>query len=593
MLISNLIEESDDTIPIDQSNIFDNIRFEALDSNQKGVLVTPSCDIAQEKTSYFHFCPLRNFELLFPKILEKELSYDIKELKKELSTTKKGKIIKKLIDYIGNNVVRYHWLGELPKDNNYWYIDYQITSCLKIENVTIDDRIAILKSPLKESVINQYSTYMGRVGLPWETKHKEKIAEEIIGDDKTISVSLKSICQDVRKGDRILLDDGKIVLESLGVEKNKLKALVIQGGEISSRKGMNLPDSKLSVPCLSEKDIADISFLVEMQAEWIALSFVRSAADIIELRHIISNLRLEHKPYIIAKIEKPEAIEDFDNILKETDGIMVARGDLGLEIPLEKLPLTQKMIIKKTNAQSKPVIIATQMMENMIYNIYPSRAEVNDVANSVMDGADALMLSAETSVGKYPVEVIQTMQRIISQVEDFEDIYYKHHQSKIKNNSRFITDSVLYTACSLAKDSEAKAIVAMTQSGYSAFKLSAQRPKAKIFIFTNNKAIINTLNLLWGVEAFYNTETEPWEPNITSLVDFSAKWEDMLDSTIPIPTPNSSNFADVLGLFEGAGYMAKSLYRPSYDCTMKSVKFNYFCPVCKKAIKEMIESYTN
>jgi pyruvate kinase len=329
------------------------------------------------------------------------------------------------------------------------------------------------------------------------------IAEEIIGDDKTISVSLKSICQDVRKGDRILLDDGKIVLESLGVEKNKLKALVIQGGEISSRKGMNLPDSKLSVPCLSEKDIADISFLVEMQAEWIALSFVRSAADIIELRHIISNLRLEHKPYIIAKIEKPEAIEDFDNILKETDGIMVARGDLGLEIPLEKLPLTQKMIIKKTNAQSKPVIIATQMMENMIYNIYPSRAEVNDVANSVMDGADALMLSAETSVGKYPVEVIQTMQRIISQVEDFEDIYYKHHQSKIKNNSRFITDSVLYTACSLAKDSEAKAIVAMTQSGYSAFKLSAQRPKAKIFIFTNNKAIINTLNLLWGVEAFY------------------------------------------------------------------------------------------
>jgi hypothetical protein len=180
MLISNLIEESDDTIPIDQSNIFDNIRFEALDSNQKGVLVTPSCDIAQEKTSYFHFCPLRNFELLFPKILEKELSYDIKELKKELSTTKKGKIIKKLIDYIGNNVVRYHWLGELPKDNNYWYIDYQITSCLKIENVTIDDRIAILKSPLKESVINQYSTYMGRVGLPWETKHKEKIAEEII-----------------------------------------------------------------------------------------------------------------------------------------------------------------------------------------------------------------------------------------------------------------------------------------------------------------------------------------------------------------------------------------------------------------------------
>ena len=180
MSLPNLIEESDDTAPIDQSNIFDNIRFEALGLNLKGVLVTPACDIAQDKTSFFHFCPLRNFELLFPTILEKELNYDIEELKKDLSKTKKEKIIKKLTDYIGNNVVRYHWLGELPTDKNYWYIDYQITSCLKMENVTIDDRIAILKSPLKESVINQYSTYMGRVGLPWETKHKEEMAEEII-----------------------------------------------------------------------------------------------------------------------------------------------------------------------------------------------------------------------------------------------------------------------------------------------------------------------------------------------------------------------------------------------------------------------------
>jgi pyruvate kinase len=372
-----------------------------------------------------------------------------------------------------------------------------------------------------------------------EGKKINIIAEDIVGDDKTISVSLKSICQDVHKGDRILLDDGKIVLESLGVEDNQLKALVIQGGVLSSRKGMNLPDSKLSVPSLTEKDIADISFLVEMQTEWIALSFVRSASDIIELRHIISNLRAEHKPYIIAKIEKPEALEDFDNILKEADGIMVARGDLGLEIPLERLPLTQKMIIKETNAQSKPVIIATQMMENMIYNIYPSRAEVNDVANSVMDGADALMLSAETSVGKYPIEVIQTMQKIISQVEDFEDIYYKHHQSKIKNNSRFITDSVLYTACSLAKDSEAKAIVAMTQSGYSAFKLSAQRPKAKIYIFTNNKAILNTLNLLWGVEAFYYDKYISTDHTIEDIHYFLIKKGELKEGDMIINTAST------------------------------------------------------
>ncbi len=365
------------------------------------------------------------------------------------------------------------------------------------------------------------------------------IADEVIGDNETISVSLKTICKDVHEGDRILLDDGKIVLESLGVEDDKLKALVIQGGIISSRKGMNLPDSKLSVPCLSEKDIIDIGFLVEMQAEWIALSFVRSAADIIELRHVISSLRAEHKPYIIAKIEKPEALEDFDNILKEADGIMVARGDLGLEIPLEKLPLTQKMIIKQTNAQSKPVIIATQMMENMIHNIYPSRAEVNDVANSVMDGADALMLSAETSVGKYPVEVIQTMQKIISQVEDFEDIYYKHHQSKIKNNSRFITDSILYTACSLAKDSEAKAIVAMTQSGYSAFKLSAQRPKAKIYIFTNNKAILNTLNLLWGVESFYYDKYISTDHTIEDIHYFLVKKGELKEGDMIINTAST------------------------------------------------------
>jgi pyruvate kinase len=229
---------------------------------------------------------------------------------------------------------------------------------------------------------------------------------------------------------------------------------------------------------------------------------VRHAEDLKELQALIE-ANSEYKIPIIAKIEKPEAVANIDKIIPYCDGLMVARGDLGVEIPLEEVPLAQKMIIKKTNALSKPVIIATQIMENMVENIHPSRAEVNDVANSVMDGADALMLSAETSVGKFPVEVIQTMERIISQVEDFEDIYYKHYQPIIENNPRYITDSVLHTACNLAKESNAKAIVAMTQSGYSAYKISSQRPRAKVYIFTNNRSILNTLNLLWGIEGFY------------------------------------------------------------------------------------------
>jgi len=329
------------------------------------------------------------------------------------------------------------------------------------------------------------------------------VNEKCIGDETKISVSYANFTQDINLGEKILMDDGKLMLECTKKTEEGIEAKVIHGGILGSHKGINLPNTKLNVPCLSEKDIEDVKFIVDKEVEWIALSFVRSAADIIELRHVISNLRAKQKPNIIAKIEKPEALEDIDNIIKEADGIMVARGDLGVEIPLEEVPLAQKRIIKKTNTLSKPVIIATQMMENMVENIHPSRAEVNDVANSVMDGADALMLSAETSVGKFPVEVVQTMQRIISQVEDFEDIYYKHYQPKQKHNSRYITDSVLYTACNLSQEISAQAIVAMTQSGYSAYKLSSQRPRAKIYIFTNNRSILNTLNLLWGVEGFY------------------------------------------------------------------------------------------
>jgi pyruvate kinase len=306
----------------------------------------------------------------------------------------------------------------------------------------------------------------------------------------------------VKAGEQVLLDDGKLELEVISTNgKDEVKLKVIYGGILSSNKGINLPNTKISLPCLTKKDLEDLDFALDQNVDWVGLSFVRSARDIIELKHIIREKEKDSK--VVAKIEKPEAIDDINDIIKETDAVMVARGDLGVEIPMQNVPLIQKMLIKKCIKNGKPVIVATQMMESMITSIRPTRAEVNDVANAVMDGSDAVMLSAETSVGKYPVQVIQAMVNIVEEVENFESIYYHESAPAESREERFISDSVCYNACRLAKRVDAEAIITMTHSGYTAIKVSSQRPKSHIFVFTGNKKILSMMSLVWGVRAIY------------------------------------------------------------------------------------------
>lgn len=327
-------------------------------------------------------------------------------------------------------------------------------------------------------------------------------SEKIIGNSERAFMTYKSFAADVKPGENVLLDDGKLVLQVTATNgKDEVKTKVIQGGILSSKKGVNLPNTKVSLPSLTEKDLKDLDFALECDVDWIGLSFVRSARDIIELKHIIKSKGKRAR--VIAKIEKPEAISDIDDIVQESDGLMVARGDLGVEVPLQNVPLIQKMLIQKCLQYAKPVIVATQMMESMINNLTPSRAEVNDVANAVFDGTDAVMLSGETSVGKYPVEVIQTISKIVIEAETFEGIYHKESIPLNKNDERFITDSICFNATRLAQRVGANAIITMTHSGYTAFKISSQRPRSNIFIFTSNKNLLDTLSLVWGVEGVY------------------------------------------------------------------------------------------
>jgi pyruvate kinase len=327
------------------------------------------------------------------------------------------------------------------------------------------------------------------------------LAKEVEGDAERFSINYSKLPRDVKAGEKILLDDGKIILEVIETDgKDEVKAKVINGGILSSKKGVNLPNTKISMPSLTEKDIEDLDFALEHNVDWIALSFVRSARDIIELKHHISKVKAKAK--VISKIEKPEALDDIDDIIRESDALMVARGDLGVEIPYQNVPLIQKMLINKCRLNAKPIIVATQMMESMIENITPSRAEVNDVANAVLDGADAVMLSGETSVGKHPIEVIKTMTNIVKEMETFEGIYNKEELPE-KNQDRFISDSICFNAARLAQRVDADAIILMTFSGYTAYKVASQRPKTPVVVFTGNKDILTQVNLIWGVQAFY------------------------------------------------------------------------------------------
>lgn len=326
-------------------------------------------------------------------------------------------------------------------------------------------------------------------------------SEKCIGTRQKLYITYQQFPADVKVNDKILINDGKIEMKVLETDRTaEVKAVVTHGGILSSKKGVNLPNTKISLPCLTEKDKKDLEFALKNQVEWIGLSFVRSAEDIIELKHLIANSG--HNTKVIAKIEKPEAIQDIDLIIQETDAVMVARGDLGVEVPMQKVPVIQKLIVKKCLEAAKPVIIATQMMESMITSINATRAEVNDVANSVMDGADALMLSGETSVGSHPQKVVEAMRSIIEYIEGFEDIYNREHLP-VPDTDRFISDSICYNASLMANQTNAAAIITMTHSGYTAFKVSSYRPDTNIYVFTDNQKILNMLNLVWGVRGFF------------------------------------------------------------------------------------------
>ncbi len=338
--------------------------------------------------------------------------------------------------------------------------------------------------------------------------------EEMVGTSQKVSTVYKAIVNDVNPGNKILIDDGNIELEVNEVKGNDVHTTIIHGGVLKSRKGINLPDSKVSAPSLTEKDIEDLEFGMSFDIEWVALSFVRTADDIRELRRRLDEKGVNSK--IVAKIEKPEAIENMDEIIAATDAIMVARGDLGVEIPMERVPLEQKRLVKKCNRLGKPVIIATQMMESMIQNPRPTRAETNDVANAIMDGADAVMLSAESASGDFPMEAVQSMSRIIQEVErSMGSIYHKYQDKEKELSSTRQNDLLVRAACRLGESTKAKAIVGMTKSGYTGYRLAMHRPKAKIFLFTNNRYLLRQISLIWGVNGFYYDQQE----NIDETLD--------------------------------------------------------------------------
>jgi pyruvate kinase len=326
---------------------------------------------------------------------------------------------------------------------------------------------------------------------------------EVLGTAEKVSTPYDGMYNDVKIGDRILMDDGKLEVLVTGIDGTDVITEVIYGGYLKSKKGVNLPNTRVSMPSVTAKDYEDLDFGLENNVEWVALSFVRTASEILKVKEYITNKGKSAR--LIAKIEKPEAIANIDEIIAATDAIMVARGDLGVELPAEEVPMIQKMIVEKCNKAGKPVIVATQMLESMIESPRATRAELNDVANSVLDGADAVMLSAETASGKYPILAVDSMSRTIEKVEESsKNIYFKHtafvNQGPVKDQ---VNDDVVMSACRLARDTNAAAIIGITRSGYTSFRLSHHRPKANLYIFTSNRMLLNQLALYWGTKVYY------------------------------------------------------------------------------------------
>jgi pyruvate kinase len=349
------------------------------------------------------------------------------------------------------------------------------------------------------------------------------VNEPCVGNMEKIYMSYKEFAQDVNVGEKVLVDDGKLVFEITETNKmDTVKLKVLFGGVLSSRKGVNLPNTKISLPALTEKDRQDLKFMLTQPINWIALSFVRHPKDVKELKAIIEQHR--HPAKIISKIEKPEAVDNIDKIIKHSNGIMVARGDLGIEVPIERIPIIQKEIIKKCIQRARPVIVATQMMDSMITNPGPTRAEVTDVANAVLDGADAVMLSGETSVGKHPVKVVEEMNKIIEEAEKIQ--VFNDRRPKAANKSRtFLSDAICFNACNTAEDVGAKAIIGMTSSGYTAFKVSSFRPRlgTGIFIFSDRMHMLATLNLVWGVRCYHYDRFATTDETIQDVSDILLK----------------------------------------------------------------------
>jgi pyruvate kinase len=330
--------------------------------------------------------------------------------------------------------------------------------------------------------------------------------EKVLGTKEKIYVSYPNLHEDVRVGDKILIDDGKIEVVVIEITPDdEVKVVVTYGGILLPKKGVNLPDTEISLPALTEKDLLDLDFIIEQKVDWIALSFVRKAEDIIDLKQRLAEKNCTSK--VIAKIEMPSALKDLRNIILESDAVMVARGDLGVELPVEKVPMAQREIIRKSIHRARPVIVATQMMESMIDHVKPNRSEITDVANAVLEGADAVMLSAETATGKHPALVVETMRRIILEVEKTEYRYNREDDLKpLAHSPSFLSDAICYNACKIARDVSADALIGMTQSGYTAFMLSSYRPQSPLYIFTKAKTLVNQLSLSWGVRAFYYDE---------------------------------------------------------------------------------------
>lgn len=332
--------------------------------------------------------------------------------------------------------------------------------------------------------------------------------EKVVGNKEKIYISYPNLHEDVEVGNKIMIDDGKLEVVVTEITKSgDVKVEVTYGGLLLPKKGVNLPDTKISLPALTEKDLIDLEFIIDQKCDWVALSFVRKVDDIIDLKKRLADRKSKSK--VIAKIEMPSALADLRNIVLESDAVMVARGDLGVELPVEKVPMAQRDIIRKCIHRAKPVIVATQMMESMIDRVKPNRSEITDVANAVLEGADAVMLSGETATGKHPALVVETMRKIILEVERTEYRYNREEDLKpLPHSPSFLSDAICYNGCKLSKDTKADALIGMTQSGYTAFVLSSYRPYSPLYIFTKERTLVNQLSLSWGVRAFFYDEEE-------------------------------------------------------------------------------------